>query len=390
MVAQRLPAQVHDAMDRDYGFYYASFQFAQGFVLGQVFVLVILFAIIRYVLFDDGQSNATTSMTSADPEARTARPLRTFSLRQSLSWLDAYRDRFTPAAPSPKLRDTNHAQSMGNSEKANPLASQATASAACNDALATAAPLDVRQLFAQLGCDCNEATVEPCQWVNLLIAYVLTKYRANLDLQRQWQQRLMRWINDPSVRPSFLADVVLTTLDLGTQLPTLHQIKVVPSLAFNSTQWHFAMSHRDILSLGIDTKIVVNWPKPSLAALPVSLLVSVVQFNGTITIELLQHHATPSVAIAVLPDYTLELDVQSLLGHRAKVPNLPKVRELIISRIQAAFRRHVVAPAFQVVDLPTFTGARQPRPSSKRSSMAASSRANARSRSTRYHWRDDD
>ncbi|KAJ1977522.1 ERMES complex subunit mmm1 [Dimargaris verticillata] len=376
-------------MDRDYGFYYASFQFAQGFVLGQVFVLVILFAIIRYVLFDDGQSNSTASVTSTGPDARLGRPLRTFSLRQSLSWLDAYRDRFTTASSNPSFREASRAQSSSDSTRAHPLASQTITSIPCNDSLATVAPLDVKQLFAQIGCDYNEATVESCQWVNLLIAYVLTKYRANLDLQRQWQQRLMRWINDPSVRPSFLADVVLTTLDLGTQLPTLHQVKVVPSLTFNSTQWHFAVSHRDILTLGIDTKIVVNWPKPSLAALPVSLLVSVVQFTGTITVELLQHHATPSVAIAVLPDYTLELGVQSLLGHRAKVPNLPKVRELIISRIQAAFRRHVVAPAFQVVDLPTFTGVRQPRPSTKRQPMSTSSKSNIRPRPTQYRWRDD-
>jgi hypothetical protein len=43
-------------------------------------------------------------------------------------------------------------------------------------------------------------------------------------------------------------------------------------------------SFKDQITLGIDTSVLVNWPKPGMASLPVSLSVSITEFSGTVRI----------------------------------------------------------------------------------------------------------
>ena len=41
----------------------------------------------------------------------------------------------------------------------------------------------------------------------------------------------------------------------------------------------------DVLTLGIETKLMLNYPKPFTAGLPVALAVSVVRFSGTLSLS---------------------------------------------------------------------------------------------------------
>lgn len=38
----------------------------------------------------------------------------------------------------------------------------------------------------------------------------------------------------------------------------------------------------DVITLGIETKLLLNYPKPLVAVLPVALAVSIVRFSGTV------------------------------------------------------------------------------------------------------------
>lgn len=40
--------------------------------------------------------------------------------------------------------------------------------------------------------------------------------------------------------------------------------------------------YNDQITLGIETQIILNWPKQAFAALPVYLILSVVRFSGTV------------------------------------------------------------------------------------------------------------
>jgi maintenance of morphology protein 1 len=161
----------------------------------------------------------------------------------------------------------------------------------------------------------------------------------------------------------------------------------------------------DNLSLAVETSLVVNYPKPRSAVLPVALSVSVVRFSGTLCISLIpgaadessplapssarqpedgpgQNLASParrqtqrsrenqegddstdsaptrtgipktSLAFSFLPDYRLELSVRSLIGSRSRLQDVPKVAQLVEARVQAWFEERVVEPRVQVVALP--------------------------------------
>ena len=98
---------------------------------------------------------------------------------------------------------------------------------------------------------------------------------------------------------------------------------------------------KDHITLGIDTHLLINWPKPSFATLPVSLALSVINFRGTVAIELVD---SSLLSVSILDDYSTEFDVRSLLGHRTKIKDLPKLTELLTTRLRALFEEKVVEP----------------------------------------------
>ena len=56
----------------------------------------------------------------------------------------------------------------------------------------------------------------------------------------------------------------------------------------------------------------------------------------------------PSIQLSVLDDVILSFEVKSLLGHRTKIKDLPKVTTLIVSRIRALFFDLFVASSVSV------------------------------------------
>ena len=131
----------------------------------------------------------------------------------------------------------------------------------------------------------------------------------------------------------------------------------------------------DSITLGLETKIVLNYPNPLTAVLPVALAVSVVRFSGTLSISFLPSHPTPagtplgaaaaaaphqppsttptSLAFSFLPDYRLDLSVRSLVGSRSRLQDIPKIAQLVDSRLHAWIDERCVEPRVQQVVLPS-------------------------------------
>ncbi|KAJ1923167.1 ERMES complex subunit mmm1 [Tieghemiomyces parasiticus] len=373
--------------DDDYSVYYTSWRFAQGFILGQIFVIAVLILVVRYLLLDDadghhhrrsassrrsslsraygaapapgsGHSTGDTTPGPSQPPPSTFRQ----GLRRLDSYLGSYYASLGPTAPLAFTSRPNHIATVRQGNAQLP---------------------PIRHLFDRVGCDFAHTRTESCEWVNLFVAQLLARYRASPAIQHHWVHRLTRWINAPDVRPSMLGHVTLHTFHLGSSLPIVKSVKVVPLVAENALQWHLNVDLADQLTVGIDTKVLLNWPKASLAALPVSLSVTLARFTGTVTLEFLPDNPL-AVAVSVLPGYELEWDVQSLLGHRAKVQNLPKIKELIVEQIRAEFTRHLVAPAFQAVPLPTFASSS----SASGRSLAEKPSSGAKVRSRPFKWGD--
>ncbi|KNE70074.1 hypothetical protein AMAG_15056 [Allomyces macrogynus ATCC 38327] len=122
---------------------------------------------------------------------------------------------------------------------------------------------------------------------------------------------------------------------------------------------HDADPPRSFLELGLETQLVLNWPRASLAALPIHLLLEVTALRGTLAIEF--HPATTDVdgsplpavvTLSLLQGYELQFRISSLLGSRTKVRDVPKIADLITMTLRNQVQSRIVEPNYIAVPLP--------------------------------------
>jgi maintenance of morphology protein 1 len=217
-------------------------------------------------------------------------------------------------------------------------------------------------------------------------------------------------LNDPQKRPSFIDSIKITEMSMGEEFPIFSNVRVVAVEDDTSS----ASSSRlqalvdvdlsdDNLTLAVETSLILNYPKPLSAILPVALSVSVVRFSGTLSISFIpapeeqtEKDAIPtgkpktSLAFSFLPDYRMDLSVRSLIGSRSRLQDIPKVAQLVEARAQAWFEERVVEPRVQVVPLPGIwprmgkVRVRESQDDERPSSQASRSQATERKRSDHF------
>lgn len=211
-------------------------------------------------------------------------------------------------------------------------------------------------------------------------------------------------MNNPEKKPSFIDQINVTDISLGEEFPIFSNCRIIavddPMSDGGRLQALLDVDlSDDNLSIAVETSMVLNYPKPRSAIIPVALSVSVVRFSGTLCISLIpasteppeplqtpdglpahptsdpgnnagnrppgpgehtssEDHLPPksspksNVAFSFLPDYRLDLSVRSLIGSRSRLQDVPKIAQLVEARVHAWFEERVVEPRVQVVGLP--------------------------------------
>ncbi|KAI8817968.1 uncharacterized protein EV422DRAFT_200473 [Fimicolochytrium jonesii] len=199
--------------------------------------------------------------------------------------------------------------------------------------------------------------VESCDWLNVLIAQTITKYRNDSGFNNRIVHVLDEVLNGHT-KPGFLGPIHITDFSLGDDFPLMKGASVRYAEETGNLQTSVVFQFDDQVTLGIETQVLVNWPKPCIAALPVALSLSVVKFSGTVAVEFVTHPDTPEtyLSISILDDFILDFEVRSLLGHRTKVKDLPKLASLITSKLRAVFEEEIVWPSFKRCRIPMLWG----------------------------------
>src|SRR5271155_5342250 len=120
----------------------------------------------------------------------------------------------------------------------------------------------------------------------------------------------------------------------------------------------------DVITLGIETKLHLNYPKPSIAVLPVSLSVSLVNFAASLSVSFVPRPTLPlatsgsptttALTFTFAPDFSFDLSVRSLVGARSRLQDIPKIAQLVEGRVRLWFVERCVQPRYQRVVLPNF------------------------------------
>jgi len=216
---------------------------------------------------------------------------------------------------------------------------------------------------------------ESLDWFNVLLAQTIAQFRSDAQHDDAILSSLTKALNGAQ-RPSFLDDIKITELSMGEDFPIFSNCRVIPvdedglDLGNGRTvdastaaregarlQARMDVDLSDVLTLALETKLLLNYPKKLSAVLPVALAVSVVRFSGTLSISFIPSNAAQSTPAAMtfnfLDDYRLDLSVRSLLGSRSKLQDVPKIAHLIEARLHKWFDERCVEPRFQEIALPS-------------------------------------
>ncbi|OJD31602.1 mitochondrial outer membrane protein mmm1 [Diplodia corticola] len=325
--------------------------FTQGFLLGQLSVTLLIFCFIKFFIFGEPPPADERHETRA-----MERRERTLAHQRTLSATAAG---LVPPTSSTLLR---HKRST---------------------ILRRPPPVTSATILAKTYYNVKGHQPESLDWFNVLIAQTIAQLRADARQDDAVLTSLTNILNGPT-RPDWLGEIRVTEIELGDEFPIFSNCRVIPvdegGLGLGSPsksdgggshegrlQARMDVDLSDVITLGIETTVMLNWPRPRVAVMPVALAVSVVRFSGTLSLSFIPSaqpanadpnspnttHTPTTLAFTFLDDYRLDLSVRSLLGSRSRLQDVPKIAQLIESRLHAWFDERCVEPRFQQIVVPS-------------------------------------
>jgi maintenance of morphology protein 1 len=233
-------------------------------------------------------------------------------------------------------------------------------------------PLTIATILSKTYYNVNAHQPESLDWFNVLVAQTIAQFRSDAQHDDAILTSLTRALNSPS-RPPFLDEIKVTELSLGEDFPIFSNCRVIPvdddGFTTNKSDGSGRESKRlqarmdvdlsDFITLAVETKLLLNYPKPLTAVLPVALAVSVVRFSGTLSMSFIPsstspgHNSATTMAFSFLDDYRLDFSIRSLVGSRSRLQDVPKIASLVEKRLHDWFDERCVEPRFQEIALPS-------------------------------------
>ncbi|KAK0555591.1 ERMES complex subunit mmm1 [Tilletia horrida] len=376
-----------------------TFTFTHGFLVGQLSIVVLGLVLIRFLVFEDTRAQ---------------------TLQRRAPFLNHAGSIAANARKQQRRAALGVASSTGRS-------GSAAAAAGAYAALWTA-------ILERTGYDVSTHPPESTDWINVLFAQAIAGYREDAmaggasmisrlasgrrglnasnnatpglgkELGAQTSEDEAAGKRDRNAKDlvqealnfriskaniDWLDPIHVIDVDFGEQFPTFSSARVRPADDTGRMRIEVDIDYNDQISLSIETKLVVNFPKPRFAVLPISLSLTVVRFSGTLALELFStvpstvlptevnqqpHPANASnsasktgkdksaplpkpkcrhhLHISLHPDFVLEAHASSLIGSRAKLQDIPKIEQLLVARLRAFVLDRFVWPRFWAFGLP--------------------------------------
>ncbi|CAO1638251.1 unnamed protein product [Parajaminaea phylloscopi] len=361
--------------------------FTQGLLVGQLSIICVVIALIRYLLFedvsttqaaeeeasDDAESEHTAKRRQFPQSTSQSRSKQAVSSLLSLSLSSAH-----PRAKSPPPGNVGAAGVAGTGPSLSTLA----------------------RIPDAVGYDMETASDIDVGWFNVLLAHVWEGYRddflaggsdkpeassfdAGMDgfgsqhapsqslpmehtepVQRSARDLMQEILNRPKEQEgkmSFLDPIEVTECLVGNSYPILSNARVRPRDDQGRVRIELDVDYSDLLSLSLRTAILINWPRERFAVLPTSLGLRITRFSGTLALSFssrppaetpLDNRSRHSLEVSLHPDFLLLATCSSLVGSRAKLQDIPKIQQLVLQRIRQAILDKFGWPNTWTVEMP--------------------------------------
>ncbi|UZJ51122.1 hypothetical protein CBS101457_000442 [Exobasidium rhododendri] len=312
--------------------------FTQGFLAGQLSVVIIALIAIRYIIFEDSRS----------PSSR---------VQSSRAKTSSQSDRMRKSGKSVSNKDGLGAGAVN-------IGSVMT------------------EIMSKVQYEADSHAGESVDWLNVVIAQAIAGYRDDIiaggwsaekrsnEAQvtaREWMENIL---NAKTVGRGMkiLDPIQVNDVTFGDAYPIFTNTKVRPADDTGRMRVEVDVDYSDCISLSIDTKLVLNIPRPRFAVLPISLGLAIERFSGTLAIELFScdqsdtsvpapHSSTPprsrhELHLSLHPDFALDATATSLVGSRAKLQDVPKIEQILVDRLRSFIHDRFVWPKFYTLVLP--------------------------------------
>lgn len=223
-------------------------------------------------------------------------------------------------------------------------------------------PLTNTTILAKTYYNVDTHQPESLDWFNVLIAQTIAQFREDARTDDALLTSLDETMNGPQ-KPDFLDYIKITEVNLGDEFPILSNCRISPNAEEDGLQGRLQaqidVDLRDSITLGLETKFLLNYPRKVMATLPIALAVSIVRFSATLNISLVPNHGSePPHSTALIfsfaPEFRLQFAIRSLLGSRSRLQDVPKIAQIVESRLRLWFVERCVEPRFQQIMLPSF------------------------------------
>ncbi|KAH7074471.1 maintenance of mitochondrial morphology protein 1 [Paraphoma chrysanthemicola] len=345
----------------------SSLSFTQGFLLGQLSIALLIFFFIKFFIFGEPPSADDRSV-----HLNSLRRARTLAHQQSIKQL---RTRSNSISLSLRHKDSRSIIRKGEETRGGP---------------------SIATILAKTYYNVKGHQPESLDWFNVLIAQTIAQLRADARQDDAILGSLTEVLNSGS-KPDWIGEIRVTEIALGDEFPIFSNCRVMPAedgfwygpgttgTEEGRLQARMDVDLSDVITIGVETTLNLNWPKPMSAVLPVALAVTIVRFSGTLALSFIPSSSPPStsapspttdknpssdpdrpstssglpphrpttLAFTFLDDYRLDLSVRSLVGSRSRLQDVPKIAQLIESRVHAWFDERAVEPRFQQIVLPS-------------------------------------
>ncbi|KAI5804059.1 hypothetical protein DFH27DRAFT_553843 [Peziza echinospora] len=321
----------------------SNWSFTQGLLIGQLSVIIVLSAFIRFFIFGEPSEN------------------------------EYHRKSLLPSTQRGRDGGKHHPHDGRVLRKKR------------SSLLRPSTPLTTTTILEKTYYNVDSHQHESLDWFNVLVAQAIAQFRDDARTDNAILTSLDTVLNGPN-NPKFLDRIKVTEVNLGDDFPIFSNCRICPVDSNSSggagegkVQARMNVDLSDLITLGIETRLLLNYPKPLVAVLPVALAVSIVRFSGTLSISFVPSPAQPpqtengttpppqtstnstlppasqstTLQFSFSDDYRLDISVRSLVGSRSRLQDVPKIAQLVESRLHNWIDERCVEPRFQQIVLPS-------------------------------------
>lgn len=215
-------------------------------------------------------------------------------------------------------------------------------------------PLSAATILSKTFYNTASHRAETLDWFNVLVAQAFAQFREDAQAKDAILVSLDTVMNGGQ-RPDFLGPIKITEVNMGEEFPIFSNCRIGLTDE-QRLQASMDVDLTDTITLAIETTLILNYPSPSFVTLPVALGVTIARFAGTLSLALIppaERNTSTTMTFTLQPDFALEVSIRSLIGSRSRLQDIPKISQLVESRLRQWLFDRVVEPRYQKVDIPS-------------------------------------